>query len=379
VFKSTRHPSYIVKKFLNHKMDFPRPNTKKFALLIVNTWHLPNALTDALYLYPILRSWGFEASNVHILIDRHSSDPRMRMFTIGRQKPQITVAGNEFLAKYRHILNTISRDSEGKPSSLFISIAGHGGQIRDISGDEIDGLDEYIMPNGYRVLDDDLLDGLVKHIPGNFYVMACTDTCHSGTMFDFPFQGETVMTKKIVNTPFVGVSLSACADHQLDYEIGARSSNVIPLIRKMKFGLSHAEDSRHISEYETLVKRYTVTGALTSATVEYSTAGYTEKSIHNMSKILSNLGQTLIISSTVRRSGIPAQLNASFQQSTSIMRVPHTGDSSTESTNSSSNNTTTVNDQTWIILLVIFVVFIVVILVLVYALGNKEKGVGYMV
>ena len=35
--------------------------------------------------------------------------------------------------------------------SLFFSFSGHGGQVRDVDGDEADGLDETILPEDYKI------------------------------------------------------------------------------------------------------------------------------------------------------------------------------------------------------------------------------------
>lgn len=34
--------------------------------------------------------------------------------------------------------------------SLFFSFSGHGGQQRDVDGDEVDGMDETILPVDYK-------------------------------------------------------------------------------------------------------------------------------------------------------------------------------------------------------------------------------------
>ena len=58
--------------------------------------------------------------------------------------------------------------------SVFIHYSGHGGRVRDTSGDEADGYDETLIPVDFRnagqILDDDILDMLVKTMPAGVNV-----------------------------------------------------------------------------------------------------------------------------------------------------------------------------------------------------------------
>ena len=58
--------------------------------------------------------------------------------------------------------------------SVFIHYSGHGGRVRDTSGDEADGYDETLIPVDFRnagqILDDDVLDMLVKPMPADVNV-----------------------------------------------------------------------------------------------------------------------------------------------------------------------------------------------------------------
>lgn len=83
------------------------------------------------------------------------------------------------------------------PTTLYIHISGHGYQTSDDSknGDEVDGLDEYIIlgdsatTTGQRWRDDDLLAWLKTNVLRQQIkaVLLTTDTCHSGTMWDLPY------------------------------------------------------------------------------------------------------------------------------------------------------------------------------------------------
>ncbi|KAJ1306521.1 hypothetical protein OPQ81_007522 [Rhizoctonia solani] len=75
--------------------------------------------------------------------------------------------------------------------SLFFHYSGHGGQVKDLDGDEIDGYDEVIYPvdferNGH--IDDDVMhDLIVRPLPRGCRLTALFDCSHSGTALDLPY------------------------------------------------------------------------------------------------------------------------------------------------------------------------------------------------
>ena len=75
--------------------------------------------------------------------------------------------------------------------SLFLHYSGHGGSVKDVDGDEVDGMDETICPLDYaqagQILDDELHDILVKSLPKGVRLTAIFDSCHSGSVLDLPF------------------------------------------------------------------------------------------------------------------------------------------------------------------------------------------------
>eukprot|EP01006_Ploeotia_vitrea_P031740 TRINITY_DN64043_c0_g1_i2.p1 TRINITY_DN64043_c0_g1~~TRINITY_DN64043_c0_g1_i2.p1 ORF type:complete len:519 (+),score=64.46 TRINITY_DN64043_c0_g1_i2:16-1572(+) len=78
--------------------------------------------------------------------------------------------------------------------SLFFLFSGHGHQVKDTDGDEIDGKDEAIVPldfkavNAKEMITDDLLfKSLVKPLPKGVLLTVIMDCCHSGTILDLPF------------------------------------------------------------------------------------------------------------------------------------------------------------------------------------------------
>jgi len=79
--------------------------------------------------------------------------------------------------------------------SLFFHYSGHGGQTKDLDGDEIDGYDEVIYPVDFKkaghIVDDLMHDIMVKPLPPGCRLTAIFDSCHSGSALDLPFMYST--------------------------------------------------------------------------------------------------------------------------------------------------------------------------------------------
>ncbi|KIY73092.1 peptidase C14 [Cylindrobasidium torrendii FP15055 ss-10] len=74
---------------------------------------------------------------------------------------------------------------------FFLHYSGHGGQVKDMHGDEIDGMDEVIWPvdgtpTEGHITDDTMWNVLVSHLPSGCQLTAMFDCCHAGTMLDLP-------------------------------------------------------------------------------------------------------------------------------------------------------------------------------------------------
>jgi len=96
--------------------------------------------------------------------------------------------------------------SPAKWKYVLFQVSSHGSQIRDTSGDEVDGLDEVIVPLDYaaggKMISDDELCAWIKELPAEIWV--CADLCRSGTLFDLAEAGDA----------FRGFQLSSCKDSQ---------------------------------------------------------------------------------------------------------------------------------------------------------------------
>ncbi|KAJ7593222.1 peptidase C14, caspase domain-containing protein [Mycena floridula] len=75
--------------------------------------------------------------------------------------------------------------------SLFFHYSGHGGQTKDLDGDEADGSDEVIYPLDHEraghIVDDEMHAIMVRPLPPGCRLTAIFDSCHSGSALDLPY------------------------------------------------------------------------------------------------------------------------------------------------------------------------------------------------
>ncbi|CAZ83713.1 unnamed protein product [Tuber melanosporum] len=87
--------------------------------------------------------------------------------------------------------------------SLFFHYSGHGGQTKDLDGDEGDGYDETIYPVDFRynghIVDDDMHRIMVAPLKPGVRLTAIFDSCHSGSALDLPYLYSTRGVEKEPN------------------------------------------------------------------------------------------------------------------------------------------------------------------------------------
>ncbi|KAF2008193.1 hypothetical protein P154DRAFT_453704 [Amniculicola lignicola CBS 123094] len=75
--------------------------------------------------------------------------------------------------------------------SLFFHYSGHGGQTKDLDGDEDDGYDEVVYPVDFRtaghIVDDEMHRIMVSPLQPGVRLTAIFDSCHSGSALDLPY------------------------------------------------------------------------------------------------------------------------------------------------------------------------------------------------
>lgn len=117
--------------------------------------------------------------------------------------------------------------SAKKGDILFFHYSGHGGQSVDYSGDELDGMDETLVPLDYQksgfITDDEFKKRLISKLPTGVKLTVILDCCHSGTGIDLRYKYnynfrdnicDSDTCPKYKDTKCDVVMISGCRDEQ---------------------------------------------------------------------------------------------------------------------------------------------------------------------
>ncbi|KAI0083445.1 peptidase C14, caspase domain-containing protein [Irpex rosettiformis] len=158
----------------------------------------------------LIHYWGYKPEDIVLLTD-DAALPRARPTR----------------ANVLDAMRWLVRDAR-EHDSLFFHYSGHGSQVKDRDGDEIDGYDEVILPVDFAragYISDDLMHQIMIHpLPKNCRLTALFDSCHSGSALDLPYLYSTngrVKGSQVTDafywkraTPADVISLSGCKDSQ---------------------------------------------------------------------------------------------------------------------------------------------------------------------
>ncbi|KAH7325089.1 caspase domain-containing protein [Stachybotrys elegans] len=125
--------------------------------------------------------------------------------------------------------------------SLFFHYSGHGGQTRDLDGDEPDGYDEVIYPVDFRqhghIVDDEMHRIMVRPLQAGVRLTAIFDSCHSGTALDLPYIYSTQGILKEPNlAKEAGMGLLGVITSYAQGNMGGVASNIYGFIKKATSG-----------------------------------------------------------------------------------------------------------------------------------------------
>jgi len=150
----------------------------------------------------LIDAYGYQSANIFMLRD----DDNTRLPT----RKNILLMLNQVIA------------ASTENDVLWVHYSGHGTQIRDTNGDEVDGFDECIVPCNYNtdgVISDDELFAIIKN--AKCQLILCFDSCHSGTVCDLQYSmnfNNGVLTKSVSNNRSISgtniIMFSGCRDSQ---------------------------------------------------------------------------------------------------------------------------------------------------------------------
>ncbi|KAK0462348.1 caspase domain-containing protein [Desarmillaria tabescens] len=181
----------------------PESLERKRALCIgINYYDKENRLKgyikDATNIRGLLMQNGYKADDVKMLTDDTDNKPT---------KKNILEA-----------LLWLVKDAQSK-DSLFLHYSGHGGQIADKNGDEIDGSDEDIECSDSYIIIDDEIHEILKSLPSGCRLTALFDTCHSGTvLYDCLGHCRRVVKASVSDRPVTGRLLYMGASSRYIYK-----------------------------------------------------------------------------------------------------------------------------------------------------------------
>ncbi|KAL6300410.1 peptidase C14, caspase domain-containing protein, partial [Sparassis latifolia] len=140
----------------------------------------------------------------------HNDPPRIRELLLdvyGYRDEDITILMDDESGRYAwptrdNIMKAMHElVADAIPGDHFVfHFSGHGNQVPNTDGTEVDGLDEVIWPvdvvvhsddsfDNY-IIDDDIHDILVNHLPPETHFVMIFDCCHSGTAADLPYAND---------------------------------------------------------------------------------------------------------------------------------------------------------------------------------------------
>ncbi|KAH8887084.1 hypothetical protein GQ53DRAFT_827632 [Thozetella sp. PMI_491] len=125
--------------------------------------------------------------------------------------------------------------------SLFFHYSGHGGQTKDLDGDEDDGYDEVIYPVDFRhvghITDDEMHRIMVRPLQSGVRLTAIFDSCHSGTALDLPYIYSTQgMLKEPNLAKEAGQGLLGVISAYSHGDLGGVANNIMGFIKKATGG-----------------------------------------------------------------------------------------------------------------------------------------------
>ena len=198
---------------------------------------LYGCIIDARRTVTLLKSRGFKTSQIRVLTD-HPGANREQLPTLANIR-----AGFEWLVQ-----------PSTEPLDLYLHYSGHGDQMMDLNGDEIDGMDEMIVPldvvirdRSTWISDDEIRSSIVDKLRSGDRLWAVMDSCHSGTVLDLPFSLNDGITMKVMgaklHTDAEVVCLSGAIDSQLaaDSSYGSQASGAMTTayLRNYRTGMNH--------------------------------------------------------------------------------------------------------------------------------------------
>jgi len=185
-----------------------------------------------------LRGCINDVKNMSTYLNQHFGYKRedMVLLTDDQQNPM----SQPTKANILRAMHWLVKDAQPN-DSLFFHYSGHGGQTKDLDGDEDDGYDEVIYPVDFRtaghIVDDDMHLIMVKSLKGGVRLTAIFDSCHSGSALDLPYLYSTQGLLKEPNlAKEAGQGLLGIVSSYARGDLGGMASTAMGLFKKAVSG-----------------------------------------------------------------------------------------------------------------------------------------------
>jgi hypothetical protein len=218
--------------------------TKKALLIGINYVNDPNAR---------LQGCIEDITNISDLFTKNYDYKKENVIQLRDDSSDITQqpTRNNILKEMNKIIEQTANLTE-----IWIHYSGHGSQLRDKDRDEMDGLDEVVVPVDYTTagfITDDEIFNIVKNTKCK--TMLLFDSCHSATIcdlqwsFEYNYKGGFIKTQnnnKKINNPLV-FSISGCKDFQTSADsynvskkkyVGAFTNSFITCLEKNNYNVN---------------------------------------------------------------------------------------------------------------------------------------------
>lgn len=164
-------------------------------------YELHGCINDVMSIKRHLNDIGFHEENIQLLTD---------------YTPDAFPTKSNILAAFTQLLQN------AQPNDLLCFFySGHGSNIRDMNGDEKDGLDEVIVSKDLQYISDDELRSIIRqHLKVDNTLFAMFDSCFSGTILDLKYNYNNRLNIDSRYSDTIGnvIVLSGCTDQQTSAE-----------------------------------------------------------------------------------------------------------------------------------------------------------------
>ena len=142
------------------------------------------------------------------------------------------------------IIAALRKLGSGRQNKLIFHYSGHGTQVRDLNGDEIDRLDEALYLSEGEIITDDQINEVVSKYSSDKKIFMIWDCCHSGTIVDLPFvYTETGGVRREPRAKSIDakiIAISGCQDPETSADVtkffksyGALSNTLYNILKKL--------------------------------------------------------------------------------------------------------------------------------------------------